>query len=231
VTKVRHLPGYQNPPFSRTAALAPRLHYRSPMNRIALAALLASCFSFGALGCSSTTSVAPRSPALAFAASASDVTQSCTPDRTQVIATHVVPKAGITAVAEGDRIGLRFATTGNPRVALALDPANLEILGGETPPVESAPSASRGPVQVELTGHRRLVAWTEGSVEAGWRTRVTTVGADGSSEAPVDFGYQGSAVGQPAVAVTRAGNGVVAFIESNGAGFQVVVTHVSCATP
>jgi len=204
------------------------------MNRIALTALLASCFSFGALGCSSTAgtaSVAPHSPALAFAASATDVAQSCTPDGTQVIATHVVPAAGIRAVAAGDRIGLRFATTTNPRVALALDPGTLQILGGETPPVETAPGASRGPVQVELTGHRRLVAWTEGSVEMGWRTRVATVGADGSSDAPVDFGYEGSAVGQPAVAVTRAGNGVVAFIESNGAGFQLVVTHVTCAIP
>lgn len=201
------------------------------MNRIALAAVLASCFSFGALGCSSTASRAPRSPALAFAASASDIAESCTPDGTQVIATHVVPKAGIRAVAEGGRIGLRFATTGNPRVALALDPGTLQILDGELPPAETAPSASRGAVQVELTGHRRLVAWTEGSVETGWRTRVTTVAADGSSETPVDFGYQGSAVGQPAVAVTRAGNGVVAFIESNGAGFQLVLTHVTCATP
>lgn len=201
------------------------------MNRIAIAALLASCFSFGALGCSSATSVAPRSPALAFATAASDVAQSCTPDGTQVIATHVVPAAGVSAVASGDRIGLRFATTGNPRVGLALDPGTLQIVGGETPPVESTPSASRGPVQVELTGGRRLVAWNEGSVETGWRTHVATLTADGASEAPVDFGYQGSAVGQPAVAVTRAGNGVVAFIESNGAGFQLVVTHVTCATP
>jgi hypothetical protein len=199
------------------------------MNRIALAALLASCFSFGALGCSSTASVA-RSPALGFAASPSDIAQSCTPDGTQVIATHVVPKAGISAVAQGDRIGLRFATTANPHVALALDPGTLEVLAGEPAPAAAAPSPAQGPVQVELTGHRSLVAWTEGSVEGGWRTRVATVAADGSSEA-VDFGYEGSAVGQPAVAVTRAGNGVVAFIESNGAGFQLVVTHVTCATP
>jgi hypothetical protein len=201
------------------------------MNRLALAALVTSCLSFAALGCSSTLSSAPASPAVAFAASASDVGQTCTPDGTHVIASHVVPSAGVSAVAEGDRIGLRFATTGSPRVAVALDPGTLEILGGETPPVETARSASRGPVQVQLSDHRSLVAWTEGSVETGWRTRVATVGADGSSEVPVDFGYQGSAVGQPAVAVTRAGNGVVAFIESNGAGFQLVVTHVSCATP
>ncbi len=201
------------------------------MNRIALAALLASCFSAGALGCSSTATLAPRSPALEFAANAADVAQSCTPDGTQVLATHVVPAAGVSAVAEGNRLGLRFATMGNPRVAVTLDPGTLQILGGETPPVETAPGPSRGPVQVELTGGRHLVAWTDGSVESGWRPRVATLTADGSSEAQVDFGYQGSAVGQPAIAVTRAGNGVVAFIESNGAGFQLVVTHVTCATP
>ena len=201
------------------------------MNRVALSALLVGSLSLASLGCSAGTSVPMRSPAVAFAASSSDVAQSCIPDGTQVLATHVVPKAGVTAVAEGSRIGLRFATTGNPRVALALDPGTLQILAGETPPVETARGASRGPVEVELTDHRRLVAWTDGSIEAGWHTRVATIGADGSSEAPVDFGYEGSAVGQPAVAVTRAGNGVVAFIESNGAGFQLVVTHVTCATP
>jgi hypothetical protein len=202
------------------------------MNRIALSALLVGSLSLGALGCSSsTTPTAARSPAVAFGASASDVTQSCTPDGTQVLATHVVPTAGVSAVAEGSRIGIRFATTGNPRVALALDPGTLQVLAGETPPVETAPAATRGPVMVELSDHRRLVAWTDGSVETGYRTRVMTVGSDGSTEVPVDFGYHGSAVGQPAVAVTRAGNGVVAFIESNGAGFELVVTHVTCATP
>jgi hypothetical protein len=60
---------------------------------------------------------------------------------------------------------------------------------------------------------------------------VATLGPDGTTEVAIDFGYEGSAVGQPAVAVTRAGNGVVAFIESNGAGFQLVVTHVTCVTP
>jgi hypothetical protein len=200
------------------------------MNRLALTALVVSCFSFGALGCSVTASMAPRSPAVAFAAGASDV-QSCSADGTQVIATHVVPKAGVSAVAEGARIGLRFATTGSPRVAVALDPGTLQILGGETPPVETASSASNGTVQTELPDHRRLVAWTEGSREGGLRVRATTLSPDGSSDAPMELRYAGSAVGQPAVAVTRAGNGVVAYIESNGDGFQLVATHVTCAMP
>jgi len=47
----------------------------------------------------------------------------------------------------------------------------------------------------------------------------------------MDLRHDGSAVGQPAVVMTRAGNRVVAFIESNGDGFQLVVTHVTYATP
>ena len=202
------------------------------MNRTALTALFAACLSSGAFGCSSTTSSAPArtaSPAVAFAAAATDISQSCTPDgMPRVLATHIVPGKGVQAVAEGATIGLRFATTGDPRVAVALDPESLQILGREAAPAEAASSASRGPVQVELPDHRRLVAWTEGTVETGLRVRATTVTADGASEAPLDLGYEGSAVGQPAVAVTRAGNGVIAFVESNGAGFQLVVTHLTC---
>jgi len=204
------------------------------MTRTALTALLAGCLSFGAFGCSSTASVArapAASPAVAFAASASDVSSSCTPDGTpRVLATHVVPTRGVQAVAEGATLGLRFATTGEPRVAVALDPETLHILGGVAPPAETAASA-RGPVAVELPDHRRLVAWTEGTVETGLRVHATTLSADGSSEAPFELGYQGSAVGQPAVAVTKAGNGVIAFIESNGAGFHLVVTHLTCTAP
>jgi hypothetical protein len=201
------------------------------MNRLALSALLVSVLSLGALGCSTTAASVPtRSPAVAFGANVSDV-QSCTVDGTQVIATHVVPKAGVTAVAEGARIGLRFATTGNAHVAVAVDPGTLQMLGGETAPAETAASGSQGPVQTELPDHRRLVAWTDGSIEGGMRVRATTVSPDGSSDAPLDLRYEGSAVGQPAVAVTRAGNGVVAFIESNGDGFQLVATHVTCAMP
>ena len=203
------------------------------MNTIALSALLAGCFSLGSIGCSAATPVAaPRSPSVAFAAGESDVLLGCSPVGTpRVLATHVAPRAGVTAAAGGDRIGLRFATTGNPRVALTLDPETLEVVEAEAPPVETASSGSRGPVEVELPGHRHLVAWTEGSVESGLRVRATTLGTDGTSEGAIDLGYQGSAVGQPAIAATRAGNGVIAFIESNGVGFQVVVTRVTCVTP
>jgi hypothetical protein len=201
------------------------------MNRLAITALLVSCFSSGALGCSATASLAPHSPAATFGAGTSDLDSMPAPDgTTQVIATHVVPKAGVTLVTDGDNIGLRFATTANPRITVALDPATLQIVDGATPPVETPASASPGPASVELTNHGHLVAWTEGSVETGFRVRATTVAPDGSSDTPIRVASEGSAIGQPAVAVTPAGNAVVAFIESNGDGFQLVVKRVNCAT-
>ena len=200
------------------------------MNRLALAAALVASLSFGALGCSTSTSVAPRSPALDFGASASDLGQGCTPDGTQVLATHVVPKAGVSAVAEGARIVVRYGTTTTPAVAVALDPGTLQVVGGDAP-LAAAAGTEVGPSQVELPDHRRFVAWTAGSLESGLRVRATTLVPDGSTEASFEAPAPGSAVGQPAVAVTRAGNGVVVFIESSDDGFQLVATHVTCATP
>jgi hypothetical protein len=205
--------------------MAPRLQYELAMNHIALTAVVVSCLSFGALGCSTTASMAPHSPV-----GASDVAANGTPDDTMlVVATHVVPKAGVSAVVEGDHIALRFATTGNRRVALALDPGTLQILGDETSPVEGPSSGSFGAASVDLPHHGHLVAWTDGSVQTGFRVRAVTLSADGSSETPISIGDEGSAVGRPAVAVTPGGNAVVAFIESNDDGFQLVVKHVTCA--
>ena len=75
------------------------------------------------------------------------------------------------------------------------------------------------------------MAWTEGSLETGYRVRATILSLDGSTSAPTDLGDQGSAIGQPVVAVTPAGDGVVAFIESNDDGFQLVVKRVCGAAP
>jgi hypothetical protein len=232
VTKVRRLSSEGDQALACLPVLASRLHYTLAMNRLALSALVASCFSFGALGCSATTASAPmHAPSLAFAASVSDVTQSCTPEgMPRIVASHVVPNAGVVAVAEGGRIGLRFATTHSPRLVTTVDPESLETLATETSATVK-PIGAQGPVDVELPDHRHLVAWTEGTVETGLRVRVRTVGADGTTEAPIDLGYEGSAIGQPAVAVTRSGNGVIGFVESNGAGFELVAVRMTCAIP
>jgi hypothetical protein len=41
-------------------------------------------------------------------------------------------------------------------------------------------------------------------------------------------GYEGALIGRPAVAVNEEGQGVLAFVESNDGGFQVVATRLVC---
>ena len=189
----------------------------------------------GALGCSSTAHVAvgPVSPAVAFGANTSDVDPGCSLDGTpQIVATHIAPKAGVAAIASGGRVWLRFATTRDPRVSIALDPETLAVVDDVMAPVEAAPRATRGPVEVDLQDHRHLVAWTAGSLDQGLHVKAVTTDDEGIAlGAPIDFGYQGSAIGRPAAAFTEDGKGVLAFIESNDAGFQLVVVRASCGTP
>jgi hypothetical protein len=191
---------------------------------------VAALLSLSAVACSASTPTAARSPAVAFEAPAVAVNDGCALEgMPRVVATHVVPRGGVTAVAADGKLWLRFATTRDPRVSLALDPSTLDVVDGAEPPAQTAPTATRGPVQVELEDHRHLVAWTEGSFERGLSVKVATVSDDGIPGAPADLGYQGSAIGQPALAVASGGAGLVAFIESNDAGFQVVVTRATCA--
>src|ERR1700722_6665576 len=178
----------------------------------------------GTTGCSGTTTVAPASPAVAFGAPRSDVEQGCSLDgMPRVVATRVIPKAGVSAQVSGGRVWLRFSTTHDSRVLLALDPETLEVTDDATPPVESAPAATRGPVEVEVQDHRRLVAWTEGSMNEGLHVKAITIGDEGNAMgSAIDLGFQGSAIGRPAVAFNENGKGVLAFIESNETGFQLV---------
>ncbi len=141
--------------------------------------------------CSTTTRVAPVSPAVAFSASRSDVEQGCSIDGTpRVIATRVMPMRGITAAVSGGRVWLRFATVRDPRVLLAIDPETLDVVTDAAPPVEVAPDEE------------------------------TALAAN----APA---FEGSVFGRPAIAFDTNGKGVLAFIESNDTGFQVVVTRAS----
>jgi hypothetical protein len=179
--------------------------------------------------CANVPRQPPRAPPSALAVDACNRSAGATAEETHVVATHVVARAGVRVVADGDRIDLRFATAGNPGAALTLDPVTLQVLGGETPPVDTPSGGASARQHVELPDHRRLVAWTEGSLETGYRVYATVLSLDGSAAAPTDLGDQGSAVGQPVVAVTPAGDAVVAFIESNDDGFQLVVKHVTCA--
>jgi len=201
------------------------------MNTTTLSAALAACFlSLSTAACSTTTTAsATRHPAVGFAASATDLSSGCSLEgMPRVIATHVAPKAGVTATQAGGHVWLRFATSRNPSVTLAIDPESLEVEDVGEPPL-AAPSPKPGqPVAVDLEDHHRIVAWTEGSAEQGLSVKLAAVNDDGSPSNALDLGYEGSAIGAPALAATPEGKGVVAFMESTGAGFHLVVTRVTC---
>jgi hypothetical protein len=202
------------------------------MNTTTLTAALAACFlSLSTAACSTTTSASvSRHPAVGFAATTSDLSSGCALEgMPRVIATHVAPKAGVTATEAGGHVWLRFATTRNPGVTVAIDPESLEVVdAGDAAPV-AAPALQRGQLMgVDLEDHHRIVAWTEGSAERGLSVKVATETDDGTPSNAIDLGYEGSAIGTPALAATPEGKGVVAFIESTGAGFHLVATRVTC---
>jgi len=61
---------------------------------------------------------------------------------------------------------------------------------------------------------------------------VLTVGDDGVPIGiPVAPAHEGSAIGVPRLAFADSGRGVVAFLESNGSGFQVVAASLDCGAP
>jgi hypothetical protein len=145
---------------------------------------------------------------------------------------------------------LRFAAQGNtPHVALALDPQSLEELGvaESMPPAPASKDdlaragrvaetsdrgPSQGPVFVQVDSQRSVLAWTDGSIYAGMDVHVMTVGHDGIPlSAPITIAHEGSAMGQPAVAVGTSGRGVVAFLDSGDRGFRVVAASLDCRAP
>jgi hypothetical protein len=196
--------------------------------KLAVTVAAASVFALATTGCSaSAASPVARQPVVAFGATPSELAGACTMDGTpRVVATHVVPRGGVTAVAHGGSVWLRFETTRDARAVMAIDPRTLEAIdAGDAPAEQAAPAA---PVRVQLDGGRSMVAWTEGTDETGLSVKVATVDAEGVTTPPADLGFEGSAIGRPAVASTPQGQGVVAFVESSGIGFHLVVTRVTC---
>jgi hypothetical protein len=175
-------------------------------------------------GCASSVS---ESPALAFGVSASDLESACALDgASRIVAAQVDPTAGIAVVADGDVLSLRFATTLDPSgLAVSIDPqtlriSNIKVRHGE-------PAAAAAPIELVLPNHERLVAWTSGA--RGTQATSPTLSDAGSSlNNRNNLGFQGRAVGRPAVAFSSKGEGVLAFIESTPNGFQVVAVHARC---
>ena len=191
------------------------------------------------LGCSAATSTASRSPAVAFAASSSDVAsvgtgvstrvQCALQGEPRVVATRVSPTAGVKATSMAYRVWLHYGTNAKGDTTVAIAPESLQTVADDVPPPHGVLDRPAHSVEVATEDGRHLVAWTQGDAFPGNDVRTASTGL-GSSD-PVDLGYQGSAIGDPAVAVTSSGSGVVAFIESNGTGFQLVAMRVSCSAP
>ena len=178
-------------------------------------------------GCAETLPAVPHSE-VAFSAPTSDVEPfDSGPRGPRVLATHVMPMRGVTAVADGGHVWLRFRTTREPRVVIAIDPETLEVVDGSTPPVQPAPGTPDGPVEIDVHDQDQLYHWV-----GPWLDDVLSHPGetpDDGALAPMELGYHGSAIGMAAVAVGKDCKGVLAFIESNGSdsGFDLVVMRTS----
>jgi hypothetical protein len=84
------------------------------------------------------------------------------------------------------------------------------------------------PAVTGMSGERFLMVWTEGPVSSH-QVRALTLSSDGAPLGPpLTISAEGVNAGQGQVAVTAEGHGVVAFLASNGAGFEVVANPVEC---
>jgi hypothetical protein len=188
-----------------------------------ICSLVAACMLAGVTGCSEGLPEAgAASPEVAHETRTIGVPAGCSPKgMPRVVATHVVPRAEITATSDQSKVWLRFGTT---RAAHTLASVNMQSLEADVAPQGAAPDpqGSPTPATARVPDGKDLVAWTADSGFSSWREAGTA--PDG-----VDLGYQGAAIGRAAIAVTPEGEGVLAFIESNGAGFQLVATRVVCS--
>jgi len=97
-----------------------------------------------------------------------------------------------------------------------------------TPPAGGKGEQAMSPSLAALPGGRFLFVWTEGPA-SGHDVRALTFGPDGKPiGAPLVISNAGVNAGQGQAAVTASGQGVVAFLESGGNGFQVVATPIAC---
>lgn len=96
------------------------------------------------------------------------------------------------------------------------------------PPAGGRGEQAMSPGVAALPAGRFLLVWTEGPA-SGHDVRALTLGPDGAPiGAPLVISNVGVNAGQGQAAVADSGQGVVAFLESSGAGFQVVATPIVC---
>ncbi len=97
-----------------------------------------------------------------------------------------------------------------------------------TPPAGGRGEQAMSPAVAALSGGRFLLVWTEGPT-SGHDVRALTLSSEGKPLGePLVISNAGVNAGQGQAAVTASGRGVVAFLESNGTGFQVGATPITC---
>jgi hypothetical protein len=84
------------------------------------------------------------------------------------------------------------------------------------------------PALAGMSGGRFLMVWTEGPV-ASHQVRALTLSSDGTAlGSPLTISAEGVNAGQGQAAILADGRGVVAFLASDGTGFEVVANPVVC---
>jgi hypothetical protein len=100
-----------------------------------------------------------------------------------------------------------------------------------TPPSGDHTNQTMSPGIAALPGDGFLLVWTEGPA-SGHAVRALTLAHDGAAVgAALTISNEGVNAGQGQAAITTSGNGVVAFLESRGTGYQVVATPIVCGRP
>jgi hypothetical protein len=100
--------------------------------------------------------------------------------------------------------------------------------GTFTPPAGGRGEQAMSPGLAAVPGGRFLLVWTEGPATRH-DVRALTLSRDGEPIGkPLDISRKSVNAGQGQVAVNSARQGLVAYLESSGDGFQVVATPISC---
>lgn len=97
-----------------------------------------------------------------------------------------------------------------------------------SPPAGGKGEQAMSPSVAALPGGRFLLLWTEGPA-SGHDLRGLTLDSDGKPlGGPLTLSSPGVNAGQGQAAVNATGSGVVAFLESASAGFEVAATSITC---
>jgi hypothetical protein len=98
-------------------------------------------------------------------------------------------------------------------------------------PGGSVVDGQRSPGLVPLPNERFLLMWVDGD-SSGRRLRAQPVAGWGEAVGPAFdvSSHEVSVIGRPSAVTAEDGRGVVAFLASNGRGFDVVATPIACAS-